>query len=260
MGAASDSVVRPLTSRRQRWIGSTPTLDDPQIQRRSLESLERATNYNRWLVDLALPYLGDDPLEIGSGFGYFARSWLEVGVPRITVSEIDRQGTDRLTSTFADDPRVEVREIEITAPPTGLRRFSAVVALNVLEHVQDDVGALAEASQLVQADGAVVIFVPAHPWAMSAFDRAIGHYRRYTARGLCERFEAAGLLVETARYVNAPGLFAWLIGMKLLRRSPADASAVLVYDKLAVPAVRWLDERIPMPFGQSLFAVGRPSA
>ena len=206
-----------------------------------------------------MPYLGDDPLEFGSGFGYFARGWLGAGVPRMTVSEVDAPSADRLRSTFADDPRVNVREIEITAPPQDLRRFSAVVALNVLEHIQDDVAALTAAGRLVRAaDGAVVIFVPANPRAMSAFDRAIGHYRRYTERGLRETFEAAGLLVETARYVNAPGLVAWLVGVKLLKRSPADTSAVLVYDKLAIPASRWLDERIRMPFGQSLFAVRQP--
>ena len=41
----------------------------PVLQDEVLEDLAEAVNYRRWLVDLALPYLGDDPLEVGSGIG-----------------------------------------------------------------------------------------------------------------------------------------------------------------------------------------------
>ncbi len=37
------------------------------LQHRVLEALESARNYNAWIASLALPYLGDDPIEVGSG-------------------------------------------------------------------------------------------------------------------------------------------------------------------------------------------------
>ena len=231
------------------------TVDDPEIQLRVLETLEHAKNYNKWVADLVVPYLGDDPLEIGSGLGYFARSFLESGVPRITVSERDQESAVRLRAAFADQPRVEVQEIDIAGPPPELPHFSSVVALNVLEHVEDDVAALAAASRLVRLGGSVIVFVPAHPFAMSSFDRSIGHFRRYTKSRLTRTFAAAGLPNSEIRYVNAPGLLAWVVGMKLLRRTPNDRLAVRTYDRMVVPVARRVEDHVPLPFGQSLFAV-----
>lgn len=234
--------------------------DEPGLQRRTLESLAEARNYNRWLADLAFPHLGTDVLEIGSGLGYFAQAWLDAGIPRITVSELDGVGADALRSTFANDSRVDVREIDLTDPPADVRRFSAVVALNVLEHIEDDVGALAAASRLVQSDGRVVVFVPAHPWAMSAFDRSIGHWRRYTKQTLASVFIEAGLSLDEIHHINAPGLLAWVVGMKFLRRTPTDAAMLRTYDRFVVPLTRRVEQRWTPPFGQSLFAVGRVPA
>jgi SAM-dependent methyltransferase len=229
----------------------------PSLQLRVLESLTEARNYNRWLCDLALPHLGDHPLEIGSGLGHFAQRWLDSGIPRLTASEMDAPGVERLRMTFADEPRADVCEVDISNPPSDLPRFSAVVALNVIEHIEDDRAALAAARKLVRPGGAVVVFVPAHSWAMSSFDRAIGHWRRYSASSLRDTFEDAGLPVETIRYVNAPGLLAWLVGMKLLGRTPTDGHVLRAYDRFVVPLARRFDERVSLPFGQSLFAVGR---
>ena len=134
---------------------------------------------------------------------------------------------------------------------------SAVVAFNVLEHVADDVAALRNAARLVRRDGLVIMFVPAFSWAMSKFDRAIGHYRRYTVSGLEQRFEAAGLTLRESRYVNAPGLAAWAVGMRLLRLTPRDGPVLRVWDRIVIPPTRALESRVRLPFGQSVFGVAR---
>src|SRR6185312_8193629 len=95
--------------------------------------------------------------------------------------------------------------------------YDAVVALNVLEHIPDDVGALRSFTRLLRPGGAVVLIVPAFPIAMSAFDRAIGHQRRYRKHTLRAAVQAAGLQLEVIRHVNGPGLLAWIVGMRLLR-------------------------------------------
>jgi len=237
--------------------GGSSAGEERTLQLRVLEALTTAENYNRWIADLALPFLGHDPLEIGSGLGEFASLWLSSGVDRITVSELDRAGVTELQARFAGDPRVEAAEIDITGASRVARAFSSVVAINVLEHVRDDVAALREARALLEAGGFLILFVPAHGWAMSTFDRAIGHWRRYTIGSLRGTIEAAGLNVDTIRYVNAPGLLAWFVGMKLLRRTPTDVGAVHLYDRFVVPVTRRVERRVTPPFGQSLFAVGR---
>ena len=227
------------------------------VQLRVLEGLERAENYNRWLAELTRPHLGDNPVEIGSGLGGNAALWLAAGVPRVTVSELDPSSLARLERRFAGDERVAVAHIDLENAPTA--SHSSCVALNVLEHIPDDVGALRGAARLVGPGGAVVMFVPAFPFAAGRFDRAIGHCRRYTRRTLTRAYEAAGLRVDSLRYVNAPGLLAWFVSVRLLRQTPRGGALLRAWDRSVVPLVRRSERRYAPPFGQSLFAVGHTS-
>jgi hypothetical protein len=67
-------------------------------------------------------------------------------------------------------------------------------------------------------------------------------------------------MVETIHYVNAPGLVAWTVGMRLLRMSPRDGIVLRSWDRAVVPAARRIETRWHPPFGQSLLAVGRVMA
>jgi SAM-dependent methyltransferase len=219
-----------------------------------LEALQGAENYNRWLAELTLPYLGDDPVEIGSGLGGNAALWLEAGVPHVTVSEVDPGSLERLAERFGDDERVDVETIDLAAAPDAAH--SACVALNVLEHIEDDVGALRGASRLVRPGGAVVMLVPAFPFAAGRFDRAIGHCRRYTRATLARAYEEAGLRVASVRYVNAPGLLAWFVSVRLLGQTPREGPLLRLWDRGVIPLVRRGERRFTPPFGQSVLAVG----
>lgn len=230
-------------------------LGDTALQSQTLEDVGAAQRYHRWLTDLALPYLGNHPIELGSGLGDYAGTWLERGVPRMTVTEADPARLGGLKERFGGDERVEVLSIDVQDPPQ--RSHTAYVAFNVLEHIPDHVGALRAAHRLVAPGGAVVMFVPAFEFAMSDFDRAVGHVRRYRLAGLRAAYEEAGLTVERLHYVNAPGLLAWFVGMRLLKMTPGDGPTVRIWDRIVVPIARALERRITPPFGQSVFAVGR---
>jgi 2-polyprenyl-3-methyl-5-hydroxy-6-metoxy-1,4-benzoquinol methylase len=71
-----------------------------------------------------------------------------------------------VNSTMTDLPASEV--------------FDAVLYVDVLEHIADDLSELRRAAVHLRPGGVLVILVPAHPRLYSAFDAAIGHYRRYT--------------------------------------------------------------------------------
>ncbi len=226
-----------------------------ELQDTVLEDLAEAVHYRRWLVDLALPWLGDDPLEVGSGLGLYAAEWRSAGVPRLTVSETDAGRLAPLRGRFAADDGVSVRELRV--PVAEPASYSAVVAYNVLEHIADDAGALRGLAGLLRPGGRVVLVVPAFPSAMSRFDRAIGHYRRYRARSLREVVERAGLEVEVLHHVNSVGLLGWYVAVKLLRGRPRAGLLLTVYDGAIVPWLRRVESRWRPPFGQSLFLVAR---
>jgi SAM-dependent methyltransferase len=230
-------------------------LGDTVLQSRVLEDLSEAVHYRRWLSRLALPYLGDRPIEIGSGTGDYAAAWADLGVPQITASEADPYRLGQLTERFAVDPRVDV--LELVIPLDIDADFTSVVAYNVLEHIPDDVDALRGFRRLLAPGGRVVLIVPAFEFAMSRFDREIGHQRRYRLSTMRAALERAGLQVEVVRYVNPVGLLAWVVAMRLLRMRPSAGPLLRGWDGLVVPVAERLERNRRPPFGQSVFAVAR---
>lgn len=233
-------------------------LGDSKAQSRSLESVASAVHYHDWLTSLARPWLGDHPLELGSGLGDYAGRWLSSGVPRITLIERDQDRLAVLRRSFAGDPRVSVLDLDVLDPDAGTddAPYSSYVAFNVLEHIPDDVQALRAAHRLVRPGGRVIMLVPAFEFAMSEFDRTVGHVRRYTKRSLARVYRDAGLDIERLHYVNAPGLLAWFVGMRLLRMTPGEGALLRTWDAAVVPCARAVERRLRPPFGQSVFAVG----
>lgn len=230
-----------------------PTREDSTgLQTSVLEDLRSAARYRDWLVALAAPWLGDDPLEIGSGLGDYADRWATAG-QRVTVSEADPERLAELRLRFAGRTDVTVRELE--APITERGHYTCVVAINVLEHVEEDVDALRSFAGLLEPGGRVVLVVPAFPSAMSTFDREIGHHRRYRVRHLRRTLTAAGMKPVQVRYINSIGLLGWYVFVKALRGRPQEGFVLSTYDRLVVPVVRAVESRMQLPFGQSVLAV-----
>lgn len=227
---------------------------DTHLQSDALEDLTSAVNYRKWLCSLGFPHFGDDVLEIGSGLGHYASEWADMGA-RITATEADASRLTTLRERFAQDARVTVREL--TVPIAETADYSTVVAYNVLEHIEDHVDALRSFAGLLRHGGSIVLVVPAFAFAMSEFDRAIGHHRRYRTAGLARALDDAGLEVQRCHYINGPGLLAWYVTCRLLGGRPKEGPMLTAYDKLYVPIERRIESKIRMPFGQSVFAVAR---
>ncbi|MFF5175592.1 class I SAM-dependent methyltransferase [Micromonospora sp. NPDC000089] len=227
---------------------------DQRVQAEVLEGLATAVNHRRWFVELALPHLGDDPIEIGSGLGDYALAWSR-HVPRFTATEADPDRLVLLKERLADEPTVEVRQMLLPHPGGG--NHSAAVSYNVLEHIEDHVGALRSMRDLVRPGGKVIIIVPAFQFAMGPADIATGHVRRYTRASLTAAMTDAGLEVETMHYANALGLIGYFMATKVFRLMPKEGPMVKVYDTLVLPTTKAVEQRVRPPFGQSVFAVAR---
>jgi SAM-dependent methyltransferase len=230
---------------------------DQQVQSEVLEGLATAVNHRRWFVELAIPYLGDDPIEIGSGLGDYAIEWAD-RIPRFTATEADPERLVRLKERMVDRPGVSVREILLPSEDSG--HYSAAVSYNVLEHIEDHVGALRSIARLVRPGGAVVLIVPAFMFAMSPVDVATGHVRRYTKKTMRAALTEAGLEVERVQYANALGLIGYYVATSLLKLTPKEGPMVKAYDRVVLPATKAAESIVRPPFGQSVFAVARVPA
>ena len=80
--------MNPTESPHDVAVSFPGALGDSALQSHTLESVSSAVRYHAWLTSLALPFLGDDPLELGSGLGDYAQTWLDQGVARVTATEV----------------------------------------------------------------------------------------------------------------------------------------------------------------------------
>lgn len=75
-------------------------------------------------------------------------------------------------------------------------RVDLLCAFEVLEHLEDDRGALGEWRSLLTPDGVLLLSVPAHPERFGPSDRLVGHHRRYSRQELVQKLSDAGFEVE----------------------------------------------------------------
>src|SRR5215467_5336553 len=227
---------------------------DQQKQSEVLEGLATAVNHRRWFVELAIPYLGDDPIEIGSGLGDYAVEWSN-RIPRFTATEADPERLVRLKERMSDHPAVSVREMLLPSEDTA--QYSAAVSYNVLEHIEDHVGALRSIARLVRPGGAIILIVPAFMFAMSPVDIATGHVRRYTRKTMRAALTDAGLEIERLHYANALGLIGYYMATSVFKLTPKEGGMVKMYDRMVLPVTKAAESIVKPPFGQSVFAVAR---
>src|SRR5262245_61971007 len=99
--------------------------------------------------------------------------------------------------------------------------FDAVLALDVIEHVADDVALLREARRVLRPGGVLLVTVPALPWLWSSHDDVNHHFRRYTLTTLQQSLGRGGFRRERVSYYNAT-LLPLAIARKFIQRLARD--------------------------------------
>ena len=108
--------------------------------------------------------------------------------------------------------------------------FDAVVALDVLEHLDDDLGAAREIRRVLKPGGAAVIFVPALDILWGHNDVISHHRRRYTKQGLQNVLTAAGFRLSHLSYFNLL-LFLPTLAVRLLDRLMPQVTRRIEYQQ-----------------------------
>lgn len=155
-------------------------------------------------------------LDVGCGTGAttgFLEQFGEVtGIdPSATAIEYCRQqGRERLC--LADGQNL----------PFADESFDLVVALDLLEHLEQESEGLSEAWRVLKDGGHALLVVPAFGFLWSDFDRFSGHYRRYSKEELRRKIEEPGFEVTRLSYFNTllfPLVLGIWVGKNLARRS-----------------------------------------
>lgn len=144
--------------------------------------------------------------------------------------------------------------------------FDAVLLLDVLEHLEDDRGAVEQAAKLLRKGGILIATVPAYESLWSYWDDLHHHFRRYRRSQLGGILREKGLRTEVVSYANM-ALFPIAASVRLAQRfaKPAHPKGAM---RVPIAPINWtlrtvyagerhLLGRVRLPFGLSAVAVAR---
>lgn len=217
-----------------------------------LETFLHARNWKQYLRALVTPYLHGEVLEVGAGIGATTRAFRDLASGRWTCLEPDPQLASRLSNAAEDlDVRVCIGTL---ADVPAAYRFDCILYIDVLEHIVDDRAELLAAASRLHRGGRLVVMSPAHQWLFTAFDRRIGHVRRYSARSL-RALTPPGTRLTSRRHLDSAGFLLSLGNRLLLRSSMPSVRQVELWDGVFVPISQKVDRLLNWRMGKSILAV-----
>jgi SAM-dependent methyltransferase len=227
-----------------------------------LELFRAATQWKRYVAAQLAPFTHGDVLEVGAGLGGTTTLVHSSGCTSWTCLEPDRGLASQLRATVAPlrDRRGQCPAVEIgtLAALDGSRRFDCVLYLDVLEHIADDREELRQAARFLRPGGQLVVLSPAWSFLYTAFDRAIGHHRRYNRRTLAACGAPETRLV-LCRYLDSVGILASLGNRLLMRQAQPTSAQIRFWDGWLVPLSRRVDAALGFRVGKSILAVWQRS-
>jgi SAM-dependent methyltransferase len=223
------------------------------VGEKTLDTFAAAPRLNAWLYSKLAGAVRGDVLEVGSGVGNLSRHIVR-DAERVVLSDVEPRYLEVLRRELGDEDRVAIVRYDLEAPPPptlAARRFDAIVAVNVVEHIENALLLVQRLAHLLKPGGRLLVYVPACPFAYGTLDRALGHHVRYTPAGLAALLAGAGLVPDPPRYFNFLGLLGWLVSGLLLREQELAPRRVALFERL-VPLAR-LEDHVRLPAGLGVY-------
>ncbi len=234
------------------------SLDRPNlVYHEAQDRMALLPNYYGWIAARFERFLPRGTvLELGCGAGFVLRHYVD-RVERVVVAvDVNTALLERLGREYAR-AKVEPRQVDLRGDWHEIAdvRADAVIALDVLEHFEDDRAFVRKLKERLAPGGRAVVKVPAQSVLYGPMDQASGHYRRYDDAPLRALFEAEGFRTLSVRPMNPAG--AW--GYRKKRVESTNYSKSISPGKLKVinaliPGLALLDH-VPGLKGLSLVGV-----
>ncbi|MFM8313630.1 MAG: class I SAM-dependent methyltransferase [Deltaproteobacteria bacterium] len=208
----------------------------------------------QWLESLSFT----DPIfyvDLGCGTGGFG-SELNHSFPMETTLLVDN--SPEALQRIPENPKIQKLAVDLTAPFTLPFKPNLITCMDVIEHLKDDTETLKSIYNNLKPNGLFILSVPAHSFLYSAWDKALGHYRRYNKWGLIERLENTGFTIRAASYG-----WSFLFPAAPYRFFSSKTQEKLEYPKVSPRINQFLIKLaqveskmapwVPYPFGTSIF-------
>lgn len=229
---------------------------------RNAASMQGQTeNYFRWNLNIFPIEKNKRILDLGSGPGMYLRQIMAYAPSFYMAVDNNATYLEQIRLAFEKRPGCKTLQLDLTDPMIadllGGYSFDYVLFFDVLEHMEDEKQALRNIHNLMKSCRTRVLFlrVPALQFIYGTNDRAIGHYRRYSAKSLMKLLESCSFQVDLIRYQNFIAIPLWYIIGNVFKRALAVSNAEGSIFNHMVPAIRFMETVIHPPIGLSLYCI-----
>lgn len=158
-------------------------------------------------------------LELGCGTGY-TLAGLQKAYPSATFVASDFQEQALAIAAKSAGDKTDFIRVDAGNLPF-ISEFDLIVALDVIEHIENDVGALAQMHAALKPGGSLLVSVPQHPFLWSKADEFAGHFRRYRRGELSCKLRQSGFGIEFQTSFMTV-LFPLMVAQRILSGSRKD--------------------------------------
>ncbi|MHB8138222.1 MAG: class I SAM-dependent methyltransferase [Smithellaceae bacterium] len=218
---------------------------------------ENAINWKFYLKSIIRKYFKSPVLEVGAGLGGTTKvfcdnnfEWYCLEPDDELLEKLEHKIIQKELPGSCHPLRGTINSIPIEM------KFSTILYVDVLEHIEKDEMELCNACDRLQDGGNLILIAPAHSFLMSPFDHAIGHFRRYTKKGLND-IVPANMQLLFLGYLDSCGMIASLINKIFLRNKLPSKAQIFFWDRVMVRISMLVDRIIFFTIGKSVLGVWR---
>jgi 2-polyprenyl-3-methyl-5-hydroxy-6-metoxy-1,4-benzoquinol methylase len=227
---------------------------------KTLELFSNAEAFNKWLFNSVAPFCSGNILEIGSGIGNLSKFLIEK-FEKVALSDMRNEYCEILNEKFATHQNFKIAyQIDLSLTDfeninsSLLNKFDTVIALNVIEHIGNDLLAIENCKKMLKDQGRLIILVPAYQSLFNSLDSMLYHYKRYTKKSLSLLLKNAGLNIVHSQYFNFAGILGWWYSGTVLKKKIITGHQLSLFNKL-IPIFRFIDKLILYKWGLSVIVI-----
>ena len=222
-----------------------------------LEVFAKATKWKKYWSKIIKNHIGSRILEVGAGIGSNVNYYISNKTKSVTLVEPDKVLCNDLNNLCVTNHlKLNVKVINgyISSINSHEQKFDSILYIDVLEHIENDKEELFNASKYLAKNGCVLILAPAHNYLYSAFDKAVGHFRRYNKQMLFQATPPT-LSLEKVIYMDSVGLLLSLTNKLILKKAIPNQRQIRFWDTKVIPISKKIDRIINYSFGKTILGI-----
>lgn len=191
-------------------IEEQPNLEDFQY------TLDPETDYRLANLKKMVPKSNGLVLDLGCGTAYMSNHYNKTAKNVVAVDVSEK--ILKLAKQNIKNKNIFLSSMDAQKLAFKKESFDLIVALDVMEHLENDTLSLEECNRALKKKGKIFISVPAFQFLYGKRDKNFGHFRRYAKKELIKKLKNNNYNILNIRYWNTMGFIPYLISEKIFKK------------------------------------------